>query len=110
MRTIFAVPMALVVGLATVALTATAHAQATSTQAQVVTLKVPEMFCGGCEAAVKIAANKVAGVKTVKTDVDKRIAEVSFDASKTTPEAIAAAITKGSGFKTEVQKPVKAGK
>jgi mercuric ion binding protein len=99
--------MTLVVGLATVALPATTHAQDTNAQSRVVTLRVPEMFCGGCEAAVKMAANKVTGVKAVKTDSDKRIAEVTFDASKTTPETIAAAITKGSGFKTEVQKPTK---
>ena len=69
---------------------------------QVVTLKVPDMFCAGCEVGVKIAANKLAGVQAVKTDSDQRIAEVTFDPSKTTAQAIASAITAGTGFKTEV--------
>lgn len=104
MRTVGLMAMTLVVGLVTAALPATAHAQDTKAQSQVVTLKVPDMFCGGCEAAVKMTANKITGVKAVKTDSDKRIAEVTFDPSKTNAEAIAAAITKGSGFKTEVPK------
>ena len=94
MRTI-GLMMALVVGLAAAVLPVTARAQSHDAQTQVVTLKVPDMFCGGCEAGVKIAANRVIGVKAVKTDSDKRIAEVTFDSSKTSAEAIAAAITKG---------------
>jgi copper chaperone CopZ len=39
----------------------------------------------------------------VKTDSDTRTAEVTFDPSKTTAQAIASAITKGTGFETEVQ-------
>ena len=70
--------------------------------AQVVTLKVPDMFCAGCEVGVKIAAKKIEGVKEVKTDSDKRTAEVKFDSSKTTAQAIASAITARTGFKTEV--------
>ena len=69
---------------------------------EVVTLNVPDMFCAGCEVGVKIAANKIDGVKEVKTDSDKRTADVTFDPSKTTAQAIASAITKGTGFKTEV--------
>lgn len=104
MRTVGLMAIALLIGLATAVLPATARAQDRKAQSQVVTLKVPDMFCGGCEAAVKMTANKIAGVKAVKTDSDKRIAEVTFDPSKTNAEAIAAAITKGSGFKTAVPK------
>lgn len=68
---------------------------------QVVTLKVPEMFCPGCEIGVKIAANKVDGVKEVKTDSDTRTASITFDPSKTTPQAIASAITKGLDSKSK---------
>ncbi len=67
-----------------------------------VTLKVPKMDCAGCEVGVRIAASKVDGVKDVKTDSDKRTAEVTFDPAKTTVQAIASAITKGTGFDTEV--------
>ena len=61
-----------------------------------------QLFCAGCEVGVKIAANKVDGVKEVKTDSDTRTVAVTFDPSKSTAQAIASAITKGTGFKTEL--------
>ena len=79
-----------------------AQAQVATHQLEVVTLNVPDMFCAGCEVGVKIAANKIEGVKEVKTDSDKRTADVTFDPLKTTAQAIATAITKGTGFKAEV--------
>ena len=82
-------------------------AQAVSVNSQIVTLKVPKMDCAGCEVGVRIAAGKVDGVKGVKTDSDKRTAEVTFDPSKTTAQAIASAITKGTGFETEVPQAAK---
>lgn len=108
MRTIGLTLTALVVTLAVAGLPAIAGAQKnTGGQTQVVTLKVPDMFCGGCEVAVKIAANKVAGVTDVKTSSEKRTAEVTYDPSKTNADAIASAITKNSGFQVEVPKPAK---
>jgi copper chaperone CopZ len=77
-------------------------AQVVAIGSQMVTLKVPQMNCAGCEVGVRIAARKVDGVKDVKTDSDKRTADVTFDPSKTTAQAIASAITKGTGFDTEV--------
>lgn len=77
------------------------HKTATST------LKVPDMFCGGCEAAVKMAAKKVDGVRDVTTDSSKRTADVTYDPSKTNADAIASAITKNSGFKAEVVRKTK---
>ena len=79
-----------------------AQAQVATQPLEVAILNVPDMFCAGCEVGVKIAANKIEGVKEVKTDSDKRTAYVTFDPSKTTAQAIASAITKGTGFKTEV--------
>src|SRR3989442_14491798 len=76
--------------------------QVVAVRSQMVTLKVPKMDCAGCEVGVRIAASKVDGVKDVKTDSDKRTADVTFDPSKTTAQAIASAITKGTGFDTEV--------
>ena len=112
MRRIGLIALAVVVTLATalgvtVAVgksPATGGAQDNSVLARTVTLHVPDLFCGGCEVAVKMAANKVAGVKDVKTDSDKRTAVVTYEPSKTDPEAIANAITKNSGFKVEVPK------
>jgi len=71
-------------------------------QAAVVTVSVPDMDCAGCEVGVKIAASKVDGVKEVKTDSETRTAVVTFDPSKTDAKAIATAITKATGFATEV--------
>ena len=81
-----------------------AQAPVVAEQAAVVTVSVPEMDCAGCEVGIKIAAGKVDGVKDVKTNLETRTADVTFDPSKTNAEAIATAITKGTGFKTEVQK------
>src|SRR5712692_6260323 len=64
----------------------------TPEQAHVATLNIPDMFCAGCEVGVKIAANKVDGVSEVKTHADNRTADVTFDPSKTNPQAIASAI------------------
>ena len=68
------------------------------------TLKVAGMTCGGCESAVKIAAKRVDGVKTVTASAKSGTAEVGYDAAKTSPEAIAKAVTANSGFKAEVMK------
>lgn len=106
MRTISVVTVAFVLALAGAGLPTTTHAQKQKSEraTQVVTLKVPEMDCAGCEVAVTIAARKVDGVKNVKTNSDARTAEVTFDPSKTNAEAIANAITKRTGFKTELPK------
>jgi len=68
---------------------------------QVCTLKVTGMTCAGCEAAVKMAARSVDGVKQVKASYEKKNAEVTYDPAKTTPDAIAKVITAKSGFKAE---------
>jgi copper chaperone CopZ len=83
---------------------ASVHAQKAEAQTKVVTLKVTDMFCGGCEVAVKRAAKKVDGVTDLTTNSDKRVADVTYDPTKTNAEAIAAAITKNSGFKAEAPK------
>ena len=98
---------ALVIGLLTVSLAgASIEAQAPTAQSQpatkVCTLKVAGMTCAGCEAAVKIAAKSVTGVTDVKASYDKANADVTYDPSKTTPEAIAKVITSKTGFKAEV--------
>ncbi len=111
MKTIGLIAAALVVTVAIVAVRSRAPerhpdqeagAHAVSVASQIVTLKIPGMDCAGCEVGVRIAAGKVNGVKGVHTDSDKRTVEVTFDPSKTTAQAIATAITKGTGFETEV--------
>ena len=76
-------------------------------EAQVCTLKVTGMTCAGCEAAVRIAARRVEGVTSVKVSYAKGNAEVTFDPSKTTADAIAKAVTEKSGFKAEPVEPLK---
>lgn len=83
---------------------AAAQAPAQPTEVTKVTLKVEGMTCGGCEVAVRRAAKQVDGVKDVTASVAKGTAEVTYDASKTNPEAIARAITEHSGFKASVPK------
>ncbi len=72
---------------------------------QTCTLKVSGMTCASCDVAVRLAAKSVPGVKTVNVDYPKAKADVTYDPSKTSPQAIADAITKASGFKTEPVKP-----
>src|SRR5436305_927779 len=67
------------------------------------TLKVTGMTCAGCEAAVKIAAKRVDGVKEIVVSYDKAAAHVTYDPAKTTPAAIAKAITDKTGYKANPQ-------
>lgn len=68
-------------------------------------LRITGMTCAGCAVAVKLAARKVDGVSAIDVTYEDGRADVTFDPARTTPDAIAHAITKGSGFKAEVQKP-----
>lgn len=54
---------------------------------------------------MKSAAKKVDGVTDATVSHKERRAEVSYDPKKTTPEAIAKAISARTGFKAEVQAP-----
>jgi mercuric ion transport protein len=81
------------------------HAQAQPAEAtKVCTMKVTGMTCAGCEAAVKIAAKQIDGVKDAKVSYKKGTAEVAYDPTKTAPDAIAKAIGKKTGYKIEVAK------
>jgi copper chaperone CopZ len=68
---------------------------------QTCALKVSGMTCAGCEAAVRMAAKSIDGVKEVKVSYAKSGAELTYDPAKTTPEAIAKVVTEKSGFKAE---------
>jgi len=78
----------------------------TASATQTCTLKVSGMTCASCDVAVRLAAKSVPGVTAVNVDYPKAKADVTYDPSKTNPQAIAAAITKRSGFKAEPVKPV----
>jgi len=66
------------------------------------TLKIYGMTCSGCAVAVKIAARSVDGVTDAVVSVETGSAEVTYYPARTTPEAIAQAVSEQSGFKATV--------
>jgi copper chaperone len=56
------------------------------------TLKVPEMSCGHCKAAVEGELNKLSGVERANSDVEKGTVEVSYDEDTVTTEDLKSAI------------------
>jgi copper chaperone CopZ len=73
----------------------------------VCTLKIEGMACSACAARVEKEALKIDGVKAAKVSQPKGLAEVTFDASKTNPAAIAKWITDKTGFKADVSETKK---
>jgi copper chaperone len=69
---------------------------------QKVTLKVSGMACSACAATVEKAAKTIDGVIAVKASQPTGSAEITYDAAKTSPEAIAKALNKKTSFKAEV--------
>jgi copper chaperone len=61
------------------------------------TLKVPDMSCGHCKAAVEGELNKLSGVMYSKADVEKGTVKVSFDDGKVSIEDLKKAI-EGAGY------------
>ncbi len=95
--------LALMTILGFLGLGSTAAAQnETRAAGDVCTLKIEGMACSACAARVEKEALKIDGVKAAKVSQPKGMAEVTFDASKTSPEVIAKAITEKTGFKAEV--------
>jgi copper chaperone len=56
------------------------------------TLKVSDMSCGHCKAAVEGELHKLSGVEYSKADVEKGIVEVSYDEGKVSTEQLKDAI------------------
>jgi Cu+-exporting ATPase len=71
-------------------------APAAPTKAQAATAKavipVKGMHCGGCVSHVNEALQKLDGVKSVDTDLDKACTTVVYDPARLKPEQIVAAI------------------
>ena len=92
-------------GFATIAATRVQATQAKPAEVtKACTMKVTGMTCSGCEAAVRLAAKQIDGVKDAKATYAKGTAEVTYDPAKTAPDAIAKAIAQKTGYKTEVVK------
>ena len=73
---------------------------------QTATLSVPTMDCPVCPITVKKALSKVPGVSEAKVDFARREAVVTFDAAKTTVEALTNA-TRDAGYPSTVAKAAK---
>jgi copper chaperone CopZ len=96
--------IAVISALALLSVTAIAQQKRDDSQpGQTSTLKVSGMFCGACAKAVEKAAKKVDGVRAVTANQPKGVAEIRYDPAKTSPAAIAKAITQKTPFKAEVQ-------
>ena len=66
------------------------------------TLSVEGMHCNHCKARVENAIKAVKGVKSVIVSLDTASAEIVYAEGKTTPEAVAEAVTK-IGFNAKVK-------
>lgn len=69
--------------------------------AQTATVDIPVegMSCGSCAASIKRATKAIEGVRDVHVDLVGRRARVEYDAGRTSPEKIRAAID-GLGYRT----------
>jgi copper chaperone len=56
------------------------------------TLRVPDMHCGHCKAAVEGELSKLSGVEIANADVEKGTVEVSYDESWVSAEQLKSAI------------------
>ncbi|MCI0365773.1 MAG: cation transporter [Phycisphaerales bacterium] len=79
-----------------------AIAQTDKRAGDVCTLKIEGMACSACAVRVEKEAMKIDGVTAAKVSQPKGTAEITFDAGKTSPEAIAKTVTEKTGFKAQV--------
>jgi copper chaperone len=56
------------------------------------TLRVPDMSCGHCKAAVEGELYRLSGVEKASADVEKGVVEVSYDEDRVTPGQLEGAI------------------
>ncbi len=56
------------------------------------TLRVPDMSCGHCKAAVEGELSKLSGVERANADVERGTVEVSYDEGKVSTEQLKGAI------------------
>lgn len=66
------------------------------------TLHVEGMTCASCSVAIKTALGKLDGVASVTVDVEGKMATVTYDPAKVTPDAIAKKVSE-LGYPATVQ-------
>ena len=74
---------------------------ALAAEPRTVTLGVEHMTCAACPITVRKALSHVAGVSASTVDMEARTATVTFDPTRTTPEALAAAVSQA-GYPAKV--------
>ena len=80
-------------------------ARASQTDApKVCVIKVSGMSCGACAKTVEKEAKRIDGVKAVKVGQPNGQAEITYDPTRTSPEAIAKRISDKTSFKAEPPK------
>jgi mercuric ion binding protein len=82
------------------ALAFTAHAG----ESKRVVLDVPGMNCSLCPISVRKALERVPGVLDAKADLATKSAEAIFDPDRSSPEALAKAVT-NAGYPASIRKP-----
>jgi periplasmic mercuric ion binding protein len=72
-----------------------------SAEPRTVTLGVEHMTCAACPVTVRKALSHVAGVSASTVDMKAHTATVTFDPTRTSPEALATAVSQA-GFPAKV--------
>ena len=83
-------------------LAATLSVSAKDVKTLVVTT-VPQLHCEGCENKIKTNIRFEKGIKTIETNVQLQTVTITYDADKTTPEAIIQGFKKIGYQATEVK-------
>jgi len=74
---------------------------ALAAEPRTITLGVEHMTCAACPITVRKALSHVAGVAQSTVNLESHTAKVTFDPGKTTPEALATAVSQA-GFPAKV--------
>ncbi len=75
----------------------------------VVNLHISGMTCGSCPITARVALKKLAGVLEARVTLDDSLGVVHYDPRKVTPAAIAAHLTKLTGYGARIiEEPAKA--
>lgn len=88
-------------------LTATLSLSAKDIKTLVVTT-LPQMHCDNCEKKIKGNLRFEKGIKSIETNVEKQSVTITYDADKTTPDAIIRSFQKFGYQATEVKVEQKA--
>lgn len=78
-------------------------AASTLAAASQLSLEISGMHCGGCATGIRAMLVRTEGVLKAEVSYEERLAQIDYDAAKTSPEKIVAAVEK-MGYKARVKK------